>query len=95
MTTAGVAVSTMRLVGALVVVALGVVPSVLLGHADNDLVNASLAYVGVAVAVSLVVGTARAESARWIRWVTLVLAAVGMVQWALWSLVMTFRLLSG
>ena len=77
------------------VLTLGVVPSVLLGHSDNDVLDASLAYLALAVAVSLVVGTARVESARWIRRLTLVLAAVGMAQWALWSLVMTFRLLPG
>lgn len=83
-----------RLVGCLVLLVVGIVPGVLLDLADSGMMGAVLSYLALALAISLIIGTARAANRGVLSTLTLIISVGASLLWGLWSLMATVRLLS-
>ena len=90
----GKIVDVARLVGCLVLLVVGIVPGVLLDLADSGMMGAVLSYLALALAISLIIGTARAANRGVLSTLTLIISVGASLLWGLWSLMATVRLLS-
>jgi hypothetical protein len=82
-----------RMVGGLVMVAVGGVPAVLLDQVDSAVITAALSYLALGASIALVVATARATGGRLMSALTLIMAGGASLLWGLWSAMATVRLL--